>query len=145
MLGHINFNSWKAGTSRQNVSVRFLYFQSKLANAIVARQIAKRYADRGIISISVDPGNTKSDLQRYARQRTGVEGLLISIVLKLLLHPTPFGALTQLWAGTMPEAINANGEFAVPTAQVVKCRSEVYDDELGRKVWERLEEEVKGH
>ncbi|KZS99459.1 NAD(P)-binding protein, partial [Laetiporus sulphureus 93-53] len=62
MLGHINFNSWKAGTSRQNVSVRFLYFQSKLANAIVARQIAKRYADRGIISISVDPGRLRCAL-----------------------------------------------------------------------------------
>ncbi len=28
----------------------------------------------------------------------------------LLLYPAPFGALTQLFAGTMPEALNYNGE-----------------------------------
>ncbi len=28
----------------------------------------------------------------------------------LLLYPTPMGALTQLYAGTMPEALNYNGE-----------------------------------
>ena len=28
----------------------------------------------------------------------------------MLLHPAPMGALTQLWAGTMPEAAKYNGE-----------------------------------
>lgn len=28
----------------------------------------------------------------------------------LLLYPAPDGALTQLFAGTMPEALNYNGE-----------------------------------
>ena len=28
----------------------------------------------------------------------------------LVLYPTPMGALTQLYAGTMPEALNYNGE-----------------------------------
>lgn len=27
-----------------------------------------------------------------------------------MLWPAHYGALTQLWAGTMPEAINYNGE-----------------------------------
>ena len=28
----------------------------------------------------------------------------------VLFYPTPYGALTQLFAGTMPEALNYNGE-----------------------------------
>ncbi len=28
----------------------------------------------------------------------------------VFLHPTPYGALTQLFAGTMPEALDYNGE-----------------------------------
>lgn len=27
-----------------------------------------------------------------------------------MLRPAPMGALTQLWAGTMPEALEHNGE-----------------------------------
>lgn len=27
-----------------------------------------------------------------------------------MLYPAPLGALTQLWAGTMPEAVQYNGE-----------------------------------
>ena len=27
-----------------------------------------------------------------------------------MLNPPPFGALTQLWAGTSPEAIHENGK-----------------------------------
>ena len=27
-----------------------------------------------------------------------------------ILYPAPYGALTQLWAGTMPEAAKYNGE-----------------------------------
>ena len=30
----------------------------------------------------------------------------------VLFYPTPYGALTQLFAGTMPEALNYNGEVS---------------------------------
>ncbi|KZT11743.1 NAD-P-binding protein [Laetiporus sulphureus 93-53] len=144
MLGHINFDSWKEGPARQRTAVDLLYAQSKLANVIVARQIARRYADKGIVSISVDPGNIVSDMQRYDRERTGISGVLTRIVFAIVLRPTPFGALTQLWAGTMPEAVHANGEYLIPIARTARCRLEAYDDEFGRKVWKRLEEEIKG-
>ena len=31
---------------------------------IVARQVAKRYSERGVVSISLNPGNIQSELQR---------------------------------------------------------------------------------
>ena len=95
-------------------------------NVIVARQLAKRRGDQGILSISVNPGNIQSGLQRHvpAMQRRIMVRLLAlsnfepsyirSCVLgsqnAVLLNPTPYGALTQLFAGTMPEALQYNGE-----------------------------------
>lgn len=35
------------------------------ANVVVARQVAKRYGDQGILSVSVNPGVLRTDLQRY--------------------------------------------------------------------------------
>ena len=35
-------------------------------NVVFARQLAKRYADKGIISISLNPGNIMTDLGRHA-------------------------------------------------------------------------------
>ncbi len=82
-----------------------------------------------------------------------------------MLYPTPYGALTQLFAGTMPEAINYNGEvcahscsfsrastyghvflqYLIPWARLGRCRPEAYDDELGERLWKWLEDEVKSH
>ncbi|EPS94682.1 NAD-binding protein [Fomitopsis schrenkii] len=139
MYGKIDFESFREGPGRRRHSKEALYAQSKLANVIVAREVAKRYGDQGIVSISVDPGYIKTELQRYYRQTAGSR-----LMLKLaLLNPPPFGALTQLWAGTAPEAIHENGKYAIPIARIARCRAEAYDDELGRKVWAALGDAVK--
>ena len=61
----------------------------------------------------------------------------------MILYPASYGALTQLWAGTMPETLNYNGEFLIPWARLGKCRKEAYDPELGAKLWDWMEEVVK--
>ncbi|OSX56498.1 hypothetical protein POSPLADRAFT_1159937 [Postia placenta MAD-698-R-SB12] len=139
MFDTIHWESLKDGPARRKLSTSTLYSQSKFANVVVARQIAKRYADKGIISLSLDPGGIKTDLQRHVRDREGLVGM------DFTLRPAPFGALTQLWAGTMPEAVNHNGEYLVPTARVAPCRSEAYDNALGERLWNWLEEEVKAY
>ena len=74
-------------------------------------------------------GNLKTDLQRYV---SGVQlFLLVSTHLvipprrpttykisayglqNLMLYPAEYGALTQLWAGTMPEVLDHNGDVGV--------------------------------
>lgn len=145
MFDTIHWESLKDGPARRKLGTGTLYSQSKFANVVVARQIAKRYADKGIISLSLDPGGIKTDLQRHVRNREGLVGVLARNFMDFTLRPAPFGALTQLWAGTMPEAVNHNGEYLVPTARVAPCRSEAYDNALGEKLWDWLEEEVKAY
>jgi len=142
MMGSIRWDTFKDGLARKKTSTNALYAQSKLANVLVSRQIAKRYADRGIVSLSLDPGGIRTDLQRHV-QGAGIRGAITGALLDLILRPAPFGALTQLWAGTMPDALNVNGEYLIPVARVALCRKEAYDEGLGKKLWEWLEEEVK--
>ncbi|RDX54720.1 NAD(P)-binding protein [Lentinus brumalis] len=134
----INWDTLKDGPARKKQSTENLYGQSKFGNVVIARQVAKRYGDKGIISISLNPGNIESNLTRYA------PAPVLAIML-VFLHPTPYGALTQLFAGTMPEALDYNGEFLIPFARLGKCRPEAYDDELGERLWTWLEDEVHAH
>ena len=59
-----------------------------------------------------------------------------------MFRPTPFGALTPLWAATTSEAIAANGKYAIPVGRIAPCRPEMYDDELGEKLWRFLQTAV---
>ncbi|KAK7682520.1 hypothetical protein QCA50_014320 [Cerrena zonata] len=132
----LNFDTFKDGLARKKLGTQSLYAQSKFANAIFARELARRYGHEGIISIACNPGNLQTELQRHV---SAIQRRIISI----LLFPASYGALTQLWAGTMPETLNHNGEFFIPWARVGKCRPEVNDQELAGKLWNWLEEEVK--
>nr|VWO99666.1 Succinate-semialdehyde dehydrogenase (EC [Ganoderma boninense] len=135
----LHWDTFKDTPDRLKSTAQGLYYQSKHANVVVARQIAKRYADKGIVAVSLNPGNIKTDLGRH----------LPSFVRKLMemtiLYPAPQGALTQLYAGTMPEALNHNGEYMIPWARLGKCRPECYDDAIGERLWTWLEDEVKPH
>ncbi|OBZ73531.1 hypothetical protein A0H81_06417 [Grifola frondosa] len=88
-----------------------LYNQSKFANVVVACEVARRYGDQGIVSMSCHPGYLKTDLQREFNP-------VAHKFANLVLHPAPLGALTQLWGGTMPETLAYNGKFLIPWARV---------------------------
>ena len=81
-------------------------------------------------------------------------------------HPIEYGALTQLWAGTMPEALEHNCEvrailsslkslmyneiwlsqYVVPWARIAadRARAEAYDDDMCARLWNWLEKEIEG-
>ncbi|GJE98571.1 NAD(P)-binding protein [Phanerochaete sordida] len=135
-LEGLHYDTFRDSPKRKKLGKQGLYFQSKLGNAMVAREAAKRYAEKGILSFTCNPGNLNTELQRYA---TPFQQAFIS---RITYHAS-FGALTQLWAGTMPEAAKYNGEFLIPWARVGKCRDEFYDDKEIEKLWKWLEENTK--
>ncbi|OCH86008.1 NAD(P)-binding protein [Obba rivulosa] len=132
----VTWDSLRDGPTRRKLGPQKLYCQSKFLNVVMAREFAKRYGDKGIISVSVNPGNLKTDLQRHT---TPFQRKLIN----LMLYPAPYGALTQLWGGLMPEPLKYSGEFLVPWARLGRCRPEAYDDAIGERLWNYLEEQVK--
>ncbi|KAJ8515180.1 hypothetical protein ONZ45_g7374 [Pleurotus djamor] len=145
-LGHqwpglsLDYDSFIDSPARQRRSKYWLYSQSKFAsgNVVVARELARRYGDKGIVSISLHPGSINSELARYV---PGV-GFLKRFFFPIFLHDSARGALTQLWAGTAPEAADSNGKYFVPWARPGVPVPATQDPEVAQKLWDWLEKEV---
>ncbi|KAI0700475.1 NAD-P-binding protein [Cytidiella melzeri] len=131
-LSPIQWDTFEDTPQRKKRSPSELYNQSKLGNAVVSNEVARRYGDKGIVAISLNPGNISSELQRYL---VGMTGFLISKI----LHPTPIGAITQLYGGTDPRALELNGAFLAPWARVGTPCKAALDPAVGKKLWGWLE------
>lgn len=70
---------------------------------------------------------------------------ILTIILqdKMVLFPAPLGALTQLWCGTMPQALSHNGGYFIPWARPGEAHPATDDPDLGMKLWKWLSDEVK--
>ncbi|KDN35292.1 hypothetical protein RSAG8_11727, partial [Rhizoctonia solani AG-8 WAC10335] len=115
-----------------------LYYQSKLGNVLFSNEVAKRYAEQGIISSSLNPGNLQTELLRHLPW-------LLAKLIGLIVYPASYGALTQLWSGTMPEGENHNGKFLIPWARAGDAGPYSHDEKLAERLWAWLEEQVKEH
>jgi retinol dehydrogenase-12 len=65
-MGSIDYTTVRPGASRTKKGTMGLYGQSKLGNVLVARESARRHADKGILVNAVHPGWIGTDLQRHA-------------------------------------------------------------------------------
>ncbi|KAL5520577.1 hypothetical protein ACEPAG_9801 [Sanghuangporus baumii] len=134
--GPIQYDTLRDSPKRKKLGTQKLYAQSKFGNVLFAKELGKRYADQGIVSTSLNPGNIKSELQRHVPS-------LQKRLLDLMLFPTPMGAITQLYAGTAPEAADLNGAYLVPWARVTEPIAHAKDPKAAEDLWSWLEEQVK--
>ncbi|GAO16880.1 uncharacterized protein UV8b_06848 [Ustilaginoidea virens] len=84
------------------------YGQSKAAGIFYASEFSRRYGSHGILSVSFNPGNLKSDLHRHL-------DLLSTLAAKIFSHPVRYGAYTELYSGWSPDIQPENGGmFVIP-------------------------------
>ncbi|KAF4563006.1 hypothetical protein EYR40_007278 [Pleurotus pulmonarius] len=131
------YDTFTDGPARRKCSTHYLYSQSKYGNVVVARELARRYADQGIVSIALHPGSINSELARYTPGWN-----LWGKLLGYLLYDTAHGALTQLYAATAPEAGELNGKYLIPWARLGKAIPSTQDPEVAAKLWAWLEAAV---
>lgn len=86
------------------------YARSKCGAWILCNEFARRYVDTGIVSVTQNPGNLKTNMF------DGV-GKLLMAVLNLILHEPILGAHTELYAGLSPDI--KNGAYVVPFGRVL--------------------------
>ncbi|KAF9783764.1 hypothetical protein BJ322DRAFT_1007799 [Thelephora terrestris] len=132
----LDFATFKDSPVRRKYPPRALYDQSKLGNVVFTQELARRHGDK-IVTNVVHPGFIKSEL---GRNFADLESSFIQFVMDVVLFPASQGALTQLWAGTSPEAADLSGEYLIPWARVGNPRSN--DPELGKELWTWFEEQV---
>ncbi|PVF97113.1 NAD(P)-binding protein [Serendipita vermifera] len=113
-----------------------LYGQSKLGNILFTNELAKRYADKNLIAISVHPGVIQSDLTRN-------HNTLTRVFLNKVTCPVSYGSVTQLFAANAPEAKELSGKYLVPLARVATPSRDARNSELAEKMWDWCEEELK--
>jgi len=114
------------------------YGQSKLANVLVAKELARRFEGTSNVAIAVHPGVIQTNLARHLNpllQRT------LSVVSPLFLKSIPQGAATQVYAAVHPDAAELNGEYLVD-CNVAEASSHAQDPSLAERLWTVTEEIV---
>jgi len=134
-MTNLDYHTWRPNTYQYGVSKAGNYFQSM--------EYGKRFGDDGIVSVSMNPGNLKSDLGRTA-------GFLGQNLHWLFSYPVVNGAYTELYAAFSPEV--KNRDWVIPFGRQGSISKSLQDnakDEseggkgTARKFWEWLEEQVK--
>lgn len=113
------------------------YAQSKLANVLFTRELARRIEGRGVTANAVHPGMIRS---RLGTGNRGLAGWGWS-VLKPFLHGPDYGARTIVRVATDPALAAANGlYFAREKESTTSPRAQ--DDEAAKRLWRESERMV---
>jgi NAD(P)-dependent dehydrogenase (short-subunit alcohol dehydrogenase family) len=117
------------------------YGQSKLANLVYARELARRVPE--VTAIAVHPGVVGTGL---AEHLTGVQACLLRMATLAVGLLTPEqGAYTQLWAAFADRAEMKSGEMYEPVGVPTKLNAKAQDEELAEALWTWTEEALKGY
>lgn len=135
--GRIEFDDLQA--ERGYAGMR-AYAQSKLANILFTRELARRLSGSGVAAYSVHPGTVRTG---FAREDAG---RLFSLVLRagaLLMKSPEQGAQTSVYAASSPELVGRTGEY-LAKSRVAKPSARAQDDVAAARLWSVSEALVAG-
>ncbi len=106
------------------------YGQTKLANILFARELARRLRDRQVAN-AVHPGVIHANL---AGSRNPLAEFGLTMGSPLLLKTVAQGAATQTWAAVHPDAGNITGSY-LKDCNLARTSALGRDDVLARRLW----------
>ncbi|KAL7935630.1 NAD(P)-binding protein [Trichoderma chlorosporum] len=110
-LSNLNYEKSQDKYYKYNVSKAGAWYE--------AAEYARKHRSDGIISVAANPGNLKSDLLRHMSRAE-------KFVFDLILHPTIYGAYTELFAGLSPEVtLDKSGSWIIPWGRFGQLRSDL--------------------
>ena len=119
LSGDKGYQAWKA------------YGQSKLANLLFAKHLAKRLRFGSQTSNALHPGVIPTNLGRHMSPAVRA-GLLLGK--PFFLKTIPQGAATQVYLAVHPQAVNANGAYFADCNPAAASRH-AEDSGLAEKLW----------
>lgn len=135
--GRIEFDDLQA--ERGYAGMR-AYAQSKLANILFTRELARRLSGSGVAAYSVHPGTVRTGFAREDASR------LFRLVLRagaLLMKSPEQGAQTSVYAASSPELVGRTGEY-LAKSRVAKPSARAQDDVAAARLWSVSEDLVAG-
>ncbi|KAK3317199.1 hypothetical protein B0T19DRAFT_434449 [Cercophora scortea] len=136
--GGILFDSLK--TTQENLTTFSRYGQSKLANALFARELARRYPQ--LKAVAIHPGGVSTNLANtLASTNFVMRGL--GALASVLMTSVETGVKNQLWGATAPADKIESGAYYAPVGKK-GGNALAHDDKLAAKLWEWTEKELEG-
>ncbi len=114
------------------------YGQSKLANLLFAKELARRFAGTKKTANAVHPGVIRTNLGRHMNP---VANFVFGLVGPLVLKNVPQGAATQVFVATHPSVESVTGEYFADS-NVAKPRRDANDEAMAKKLWDVSEKIV---
>ena len=112
------------------------YGQSKLANILFVKELARRFEGSEKAAIAVHPGVIATNLTRHMHPLLGAGWKMLE---PLVLKSTAQGAATQTYAAAHPGAARHSGEY-LSDCNPKKPSRHAQNSELARALWEKSEE-----
>jgi NAD(P)-dependent dehydrogenase (short-subunit alcohol dehydrogenase family) len=131
LSGESNYKGWVA------------YGQSKIANLLFAKELARRFAGTKKTANAIHPGVIATNLGRHLGMSALVGGAVWGLGNLLFLKTIPQGAATQCYVAANPKAASVSGEYWADS-NIAKARAEASDPALAAKLWEVSEKIVAG-
>jgi NAD(P)-dependent dehydrogenase (short-subunit alcohol dehydrogenase family) len=119
------------------------YSRSKLANALFARELARRHPR--IVAVSLHPGVIRTDLFTHALGGNAALGYLSYAFGWLVFSSVADGAKNTLWAATAPRDGIANGAYYTPVGRLGGGSEYARDDALAATLWDWTEGVLRKH
>jgi len=108
------------------------YGQSKLANLLFARALARRFSGTQRVANALHPGVIETSLMRHMGTFTQTA---IALTNKLLWKTVGEGAATQCYVAVHPAVASINGEYFV-NSNIARPSRFGRDDALAEKLWQ---------
>ncbi|CAG5130695.1 unnamed protein product [Candidula unifasciata] len=141
--GRINFDDLN---SVKSYSRNAAYAQSKLANILHCKELARRLQGTGVTVNCLHPGSVNTELTRHVPfiDSTFIGKLLVLPIRYFLFKTALEGAQTTLRCALDPALETVSGKY-FSDCKITSPSSKAEDEEAAKRLWEISEEIVKGN
>jgi NAD(P)-dependent dehydrogenase (short-subunit alcohol dehydrogenase family) len=138
--GEFNFHDYNCNDRPYTLFTT--YSQSKLANILFTKELARRYPDT-ITSLAINPGIVRTDVTRNMSSFLQYGNYLFGFLVRWYQKNPAEGAYSSVWAATTPGTTGlTNGSFisnSRPEPTLEYCQNEA----AAKKLWEWSEQMVQ--
>jgi NAD(P)-dependent dehydrogenase (short-subunit alcohol dehydrogenase family) len=107
------------------------YGDSKLANILFTRALARRLAGSDVAAYCLHPGVIHTPLMKHL----GVAGAIFGVLGRPFLKTIAQGAATSVFAATAPELTPAHSGIYLADCNEARPFPQALDDQLGERLW----------
>jgi NAD(P)-dependent dehydrogenase (short-subunit alcohol dehydrogenase family) len=124
LTGEKSYRAWTA------------YGQSKMANLLFSKELARRFAGTQKTAVAVHPGVIQTNLGRHMNP---ISNSIFGAVGPLFLKSVPQGAATEVFAAVHPSVAGISGAYFAD-CNISKPRPDADDAALAKRLWQVSEE-----